>query len=249
MLLLAALLVIICGAETLLKPCSRKHHEVLDCDHVIVGAGPAGAFEAYELSRRFPDLDICLFEKESEPGGRFADRLQPDTGVRIPMGGMRWLEFGNFSMSIFTKYAEELGIVRDPDLQTDVFGARASKLRGVWARNGQEHVARYTNELAFRNASNTASAIYRALQDKYRSDIDFVSDQGSMRHFVQTFLGDETSEFLRNSEGKAEYLTLTLCPAIHSQLETVSSPSITHGATHGCPFVHEVIVFLLVQCI
>ncbi len=74
---------------------------------MIVGAGPGGAYEAYQLSKRFSSsaLKVCLFEALSEPGGRFYDITfgagDASTGgvpARAPMGGMRFREFGNFTM-------------------------------------------------------------------------------------------------------------------------------------------------------
>lgn len=90
---------------------TRRRRLSLSCDHAVVGAGPVGSYMAWQLKKNFPSRSVCLFERESEPGGRFNDSVFED--FRIPNGGMRWREYGNETMAIYTRLADELGITRD----------------------------------------------------------------------------------------------------------------------------------------
>jgi 2-polyprenyl-6-methoxyphenol hydroxylase-like FAD-dependent oxidoreductase len=141
------------------------------CDHAVVGGGPVGTFFAWQMKKNFPSRSVCLFEATAEVGGRFNDTLFQ--GARIPNGGMRWREYGNNTMAIYTRLADELGITRDADITTDFLGSNLWRARGVLARSTQDLVSQYTNDLAFRSAipgCGTQCQIYRALINKTNTD-------------------------------------------------------------------------------
>ena len=45
-----------------------ESYEVMECDVLVVGAGPAGLSAAIHLKQRSPDLNVMLVEKGSEVG-------------------------------------------------------------------------------------------------------------------------------------------------------------------------------------
>lgn len=81
----------------------------IDCEVSVVGGGIGGVYTAYELTKR--GHFVCLFEGTDRVGGRFDDPVIAGGG-RLPMGGMRFYEFGNHTMELWTKLADELGIQR-----------------------------------------------------------------------------------------------------------------------------------------
>jgi lysine 2-monooxygenase len=77
----------------------------------IVGAGIAGAYVAYSVSRERPDWSIALFERSFRIGGRLRS-IRPDgfTGHPIELGGMSY----HTGQPIVTGLVESLGLATRP---------------------------------------------------------------------------------------------------------------------------------------
>ena len=41
----------------------ERNHLLLECEHIVVGAGIVGAFTALKLRELYPDSSICILEK------------------------------------------------------------------------------------------------------------------------------------------------------------------------------------------
>lgn len=179
----------------------------IDCDHAVVGAGPVGAYMAWQLKKNFPTRSVCLFEAESEAGGRFNETLFE--GSRIPNGGMRWREYGNYTMAIYTRLADELNITRDQDIITDFIGSTSFGARGGFVRGSNQGLVQWYNpNMPFRTpipGCSTQCQLIRALVDRYNENITFVASMGNFRNYIQRLLGDESAEFLRDMERLKSY--------------------------------------------
>jgi monoamine oxidase len=80
-------------------------------DLAVVGAGVAGAYVAYSVSRKHPDWSITLFERSGRIGGRLRS-IRPDgvTGHPIELGGMSY----HTGQPIVTGLVESLGLATRP---------------------------------------------------------------------------------------------------------------------------------------
>lgn len=80
-------------------------------DLAVVGAGVAGAYVAYSLSRMRPEWSIALFERSDRIGGRLRS-IRPDgfTGHPIELGGMSY----HTGQPIVTGIVESLGLATRP---------------------------------------------------------------------------------------------------------------------------------------
>lgn len=80
-------------------------------DLAIVGAGVAGAYVAYSVSRKRPDWSIALFERSGRIGGRLRS-IRPEgfTGHPIELGGMSY----HTGQPIVAGLVESLGLATRP---------------------------------------------------------------------------------------------------------------------------------------
>ncbi len=97
--------------------------QTLDCEIVIVGGGAGGLHTAFRLGPQF-GAKVCLFEKDSELGGRIRD-ISLDTSdpaaPKMGVGARRIMETQN----VVFKLAAELGLsLETPTLGTDLIAAR-----------------------------------------------------------------------------------------------------------------------------
>jgi hypothetical protein len=103
----------------------------LRCEVAIVGAGAGGLYTAYQLSQNPAALgvgktgaDVCLFEKESEVGGRLKAVRRDEGDPRSPLvgvGGRRILP----GHTVILDLANELGVaLEQPEQPLDLIYAR-----------------------------------------------------------------------------------------------------------------------------
>lgn len=78
-------------------------------DYIIVGAGIAGLYTAYELKKKVPEHSILILEKENRIGGRMG--TVPFHGSQIPIGA----GVGRWNKDVLLKQLlTELGLPPDP---------------------------------------------------------------------------------------------------------------------------------------
>lgn len=173
------------------------------CDFAVIGAGPGGSFTAYQLAKKYGSSKrLCLFESKSEAGGRWFDVLQ-SSGLRIPQGGLRWYEFGNATMKLYTQLADELNITRHADLDTDVIvnGHRYTNMRGQSSVDPlfQDLVPRYINVIGA-NETDTSGFLYGKLVEKYLANATEVAGYSGMAQFAARTFNAETLDYLRDGD-------------------------------------------------
>lgn len=97
--------------------------EALDCDVAIVGGGAGGLHTAFRLSKDLKEK-VCLFEKESELGGRIHDVPKDETDPNSPRfgtGARRVME----GQTVLLDLATELGLTLETPTPTqDLVNAR-----------------------------------------------------------------------------------------------------------------------------
>lgn len=81
----------------------------LTCEVGIIGGGPAGTYLAYRLAPQY-GARVCVFEKESEVGGRMFDEKVSDApdAVRIGTGARRVNDTQTFVLALARELAIEL---------------------------------------------------------------------------------------------------------------------------------------------
>ncbi len=176
----------------------------MTCDFVVVGGGPGGTFTGYQLAKKYgQDARVCLFERESFLGGRFLDELQPD-GLRIPMGGLRFYEYGlSGTTQLYVDLANELNITRYADYLTD--GEPTVKGHNYAAARGQAVNDEDFEVLAERYVgltSNNLSVLYGRMVQVYNSTTgpQTTAKFSSLTAWVRSLFNDETSKFLADTD-------------------------------------------------
>src|ERR1700730_19439815 len=80
-------------------------------DYAIIGGGIAGTYCAWRLIQRYPQANICLFEYSDRIGGRLLTTKFKDSGVRVELGGMRYMPSKH---KIFKGLVDELKLEIQP---------------------------------------------------------------------------------------------------------------------------------------
>jgi len=178
------------------------------CSFAIVGAGPGGTFTAYYLTKMREEKritlkdPICLFEMEEEVGGRWKD-VEVDGGAfRAPMGGMRWYQYGNSTMSLYTHLAKELGITASVDSLTDIVKQSyiLTNARGNTVFNGdfQPLITKYNITPAPGN--DNIDYYYSIMGEQYCQNPDALKNQYSTSSWCLDLFGPEPLAFLQDTD-------------------------------------------------
>ena len=76
------------------------------CDVSVIGAGPGGVWTAMRLQQNSPSSKVCLFESESEVGGRLKTRWFDGAPTSaLDLGGMRFYQRHRMVYSLVQQYA------------------------------------------------------------------------------------------------------------------------------------------------
>jgi len=165
---------------------------LLECEIGIVGGGVAGTYMAYRLAPKSGDK-VCLFEKESELGGRTRDTTldgHPDS-PRVGTGARRIME----NQASMFALAEELGVqFEKPELGTDLINARET-----FAYSRGAFLPRYPGvegPLDDDDATDRESELYELL--RHGPERANAANYADFRTYIRSVAGEEELEFLRD---------------------------------------------------
>ena len=78
---------------------------VVNCDVAVIGAGPGGVYTAMRLQQNSRSSKVCLFESESEVGGRLKTRWFDGAPTSaLDLGGMRFYQRHRMVYSLVQQY-------------------------------------------------------------------------------------------------------------------------------------------------
>lgn len=164
----------------------------LHCKVAIVGGGVGGLHTAFRLGTTL-GKDVCLFEKETELGGRIHDvALNPSdpTSPRFGTGARRVME----TQTVLFDLAKELGLTLD----TPPEGADLINARGVFAfgKDDIKNAAYPTIPTIAAAGTDHETWLYDTLRKgPERSNISKYPD---FRSYSRAVIGSESYEFLRD---------------------------------------------------
>jgi hypothetical protein len=170
----------------------------LDCEVAIIGGGAGGLHTAYRLAPEMGE-GVCLFEKESQLGGRIHDVPMDEDDPGSPVfgtGARRVME----GQEVLFALAEELDLTLEtPDTTGDLVNTR-----GLYAFSKEALLPAYPT-VTPDASGDTETAFYEALMlDANVADADDYSD---FRAYVRGKLGEEEYAFLRDvSRFRADFL-------------------------------------------
>lgn len=162
---------------------------MLECQVAIIGGGVGGLHTAFRLG---PELgqDVCLFEKESELGGRIKDvPMDPNdpSSPRAGVGARRVME----GQTVLLNLAEELELT----LETPPGAADLINARGAWSFSKESLLSRYPS-IPADESGDTETALYDALRfSEARADAERYSD---FRAYIRDVVGDEEFAYLHD---------------------------------------------------
>lgn len=160
-----------------------------DCEVAIIGGGAGGLHTAFRLA---PDLGdgVCLFEKESELGGRIHDITLDDSdpdAVYVGAGARRVME----GQEVLFNLADELGMTLEkPDLKGDFISAR-----GGFAFSKEDLVSLYP-DVTPSDDGDTETALYDEL--RFGPERANAASYPDFETYIRTVVGDEGYEYLRD---------------------------------------------------
>jgi hypothetical protein len=153
----------------------------VSCDVAIVGGGAAGLHTAFRLG---PQLhgNVCLFEKESQLGGRIRDIAKDPGGPVYGTGALRVME----TQDVVFALAAELGIT----LQAVPYQDDRINARGMFAGDSDTLRA-----LAYPLSAGGEGALYDSLMSNPNRATD-VTKYPDYRSYVRNVVGVESYQFL-----------------------------------------------------
>jgi len=153
-----------------------------NCPVAIVGGGAGGLHTAFRLGATMHG-DVCLFEKESQLGGRVKDVARTTGGPVYGTGALRVME----TQDIVFALAKELRIT----LQEAPYLDDRISARGVFAYDSDT-----INNLAYPQVpdSDTETALYDKL--RFGPERDNVDQYADYRSYVRKVAGEEQYHFL-----------------------------------------------------
>lgn len=160
----------------------------LTCEIGIVGGGPAGTYLAYRLAPKYGDR-VCVFEKESEVGGRMLDEKVSDApdAVRIGTGARRVNDTQTFVMNL----ARELGI----ELQRPAERTQLIQHRGRFGYSSEAFVDLYPRlPQATGSKLPREDQIYELLFSKEKSSRAY--RYPNLRSYITAAAGPDAVSFL-----------------------------------------------------
>lgn len=161
---------------------------VTQCEVAIVGGGAGGLHTAFRLAPTLHE-GVCLFEKETELGGRIHDVKKDDADPNSPVfgtGAMRVME----GQKVLEDLATELNItLQKPELEADFLNAR-----GAWAFSKEDLRAKYS--VPADQSGDTETAMYYQLG--LQAARPTITDFADFRTYITSKVGAEGLQFLHD---------------------------------------------------
>ncbi|KAF9886968.1 hypothetical protein FE257_010709 [Aspergillus nanangensis] len=110
---------------------------------ICIGAGVSGILTAIRFPREIPNLDLVVYEKNSDVGGTWLENCYPGVRCDIPSAGYQftfednpaWTEFyasGEEIQAYWTRTARKYGVYKYCQFNHRFEGARWNEMQGQW---------------------------------------------------------------------------------------------------------------------
>ena len=173
----------------------------VDCDVLILGAGFAGTYAAYQLANRSGER-ICLVEKLDRFGGRVLDVSGWPGGPAFGVGALRVTS----SQLTMLALAHELGV----ELQREESDNELLRVRGQYFYRDVVNEGSESNDMchtAFRNltceypnqSNDTDKAMLSLLLQNYNTNKSVAFEYADFPNYISSLFGDEGLAFIRES--------------------------------------------------
>ncbi|UJR18945.1 hypothetical protein I4U23_022075 [Adineta vaga] len=196
-------------------------NEVIHCNVVILGAGFAGTYAAYQLANRSGN-GVCLIEKLDRFGGRVWDVSGWSDGPVFGVGSLRVTELQRTMLAL----ANELGI----ELQKQETDNELMRVRGQYFYRDVDNVGEGVSESSlmcktvFQNLTceyadyshDTDKALLSILLKTYHANKSVAFEYPDFPNYILSLFGDEGLAFIRES---VRYNSLFTSVSIHSILD------------------------------
>ncbi|CAF2651202.1 unnamed protein product [Rotaria sp. Silwood2] len=171
----------------------------LDCPILILGAGFGGSNVAYRLAPKYKN-DLCIIERENYVGGKLHDvnfkgeTVQAFETSIVPLSAIRFYK----SQPVLVQLANELNITSS----SYAFRSSLIKSRGnVYSQYNHMCNSSYKNLNCTDDANgvNSADQLWLAMLNQYRTFPDSLSHFADLAAFARSLIGDEATEYLRDT--------------------------------------------------
>lgn len=172
----------------------------MDCNVVVLGAGIGGSHTSYRLAS-IHRQNLCIFEGKPHVGGRTYD-LSFDGNVppaysNSPIAALGAARFYD-DQPVIKALADELNITYFRyDYQTNLIKARGRKYTSYNTMCSQSYVNLTCTDNE--NGLNSADRLWTKLLDEYRNNEKNVHNFADFAAFCRAVLGDEATDYLRDS--------------------------------------------------